>query len=117
MIGEPCPHCPALPGQICPRSLWRRGCPVAKEPDPIRRGLMVDGVRRELAFVGRSDVDASRRLGIERCAARESDCNCLGRPATCRRDGTPRVVVCLREEWNGAPCAGVTPDYTASPGK
>lgn len=55
----------------------------------------------------RPQVTADQARAIELCIVRTSDCNCLGKPATCMRSGTPERIVCLHGGPDGGICPGV----------
>ena len=94
MMGDRCEHCPALPDEVCPNSLWRSGCRVAKtEPGPERDWLLASAERQlyrgRLRSTGKSDVDLKLLIKVECCPHRWSSCGCTGKPAVCLRENLP----------------------------
>lgn len=82
---------------------------------PTARRMLLDRAARASSFDGAApDVTVEQAMRISLCPARESACHCVGKPAVCRRDGPPVVVVCLTAGPDGGPCPGVAPNPETS---
>lgn len=103
-----CQFCPATEAQVCPGERWSSGCRVIKAAEGPARDWLLASMRRQIKFIGSpAQPTAAEMLAIELCSVRSSDCNCLGKPATCRRDEDPVVVICLEAGPDGGVCPGV----------
>lgn len=82
-------------------------CPV---PTASRRGkekLLATALRMSIGPIPGNAPTFEQMLQIEQCVVRQSDCNCLGKEAVCRRGPEPVSVLCLTVGPNGSPCPGV----------
>lgn len=90
----------------CLYESWGR-CPV-ESAGPLARRMLLERAERAASFDGAApDVTVEQAMRIRTCGARESSCECVGKPATCRRDDPGGVeVVCLTAGPDGGPCPG-----------
>lgn len=105
----------------CPYRLWpvrchaaavgsRRLCELARTRPDYRAAVAaktMGAAAAPPATAGSKALTVERAMRIRTCPVRVSPCECVGKPAICRRDDPAGVeVLCLTAGPDGGPCPG-----------